>query len=105
MASITLIFAVTLAVILLVSFREIRERNQTTLEHYVASYTLKQTTSTNKSQSLNDTVPKEDKTDLQLATFYAVALSEKIPNKNSNNLYKYSLHEYGYNFKQFLLEI
>ena len=76
MASITLIFAVTLAVILLVSFREIRERNQTTLEHYVASYTLKQTTSTNKSQSLNDTVPKEDKTDLQLATFYAVALRE-----------------------------
>ena len=76
MASITLIFAVTLAVILLVSFREIRERNQTTLEHYVASYTLNQTTSTNKSQSLNDTVPKEDKTDLQLATFYAVALRE-----------------------------
>lgn len=76
MASITLMFAVTLAVILLVSFREIRERNQTTLEHYVASYTLKQTTSTNKSQSLNDTVPKEDKTDLQLATFYAVALRE-----------------------------
>ena len=76
MASITLIFAVTLAVILLVSFREIRERNQTTLEHYVASYTLKQTTSANKSQSLNDTVSKEDKTDLQLATFYAVALRE-----------------------------
>ena len=33
------------------------------------------------------------------------ALSGKFPNKNSNNLYEYILHEYGYNFKHFLPEI
>lgn len=76
MASITLMFVVTLAVILLVSFREIRERNQTTLKHFVESYTLNQTTSTDRLKSSNETVPKEDKTDLQLATFYAIALQE-----------------------------
>ena len=74
MCSITLMFAVTLAVILLVSFREIRERNQSTLEHYVESYTLNTTANIDTSQ--NNTVVKEDKTEFQLATFYAVALRD-----------------------------
>ena len=76
MCSITLMFAVTLAVILLVSFREIRERNQSTLEHYVESYTLNTTASIDTSQTINNTVVKEDKTEFQLATFYAVALRD-----------------------------
>ena len=76
MCSITLMFAVTLAVILLVSFREIRERNQSTLEHYVESYTLNTTASIDTSQTINNTVVKEDKTEFQLATFYAVALQD-----------------------------
>lgn len=30
------------------------------------------------------------------------AFVEKFPNKTNNNLYEYRIHEYGYNFKQFL---
>ena len=35
------------------------------------------------------------------SSIYGALLGE-FPNKNSNNFYEYRIHEYGYNFKQFL---
>ena len=80
MSALIFMFTITLAVILFVSFREIRSRNQTTLEHYVEAYTLDQNSDTTSEHTSEKDKPasaqRAEGSDIQLATFYAVAIKE-----------------------------
>lgn len=81
MGSLILLFAVTLTVILLASFREVRQRNTDMLERFAEMYSL------DRGQNRQDEPapgegqrkrepPIDQRPDYQLSTFYAVALSE-----------------------------
>ena len=85
MGSLILLFAVTLSVILLASFGEIRHKNVEMLERYVAEYSLDEVTS----KQIKDNLPVEkmmgrreppssnERSGYQLSTFYSVALSDE----------------------------
>lgn len=85
MGSLILLFAVTLAVILLASFGEIRHKNIEMLERYVAEYSLDEVTSkqskadlpVEKTMGRREPPPSNERSDYQLSTFYSVALSDK----------------------------
>ena len=91
MGSLILLFVITLSVILLASYREIRQKNTEMLERYVDLYSLNQ-----QPEIPNDPMqesgplgqkppdqgppqglpPLDDPPDFQLSTFYAVAISD-----------------------------
>lgn len=75
MGSIIILFAVTLSVILLASFREIRQKNLDMLERYVEDYFIdnKEKNRNNKDLELEKNPNKNS--DYQLSTFYSVAIS------------------------------
>ena len=75
MSSIIILFAVTLSVILLASFREIRQKNLDMLERYVEDYSIdnKEKNRNNKDLELEKNPNKNS--DYQLSTFYSVAIS------------------------------
>lgn len=75
MSSIIILFAVTLSVILLASFREIRQKNLDMLERYVENYSIdnKEKNRNNKDLDLEKNPNKNS--DYQLSTFYSVAIS------------------------------
>ena len=85
MGSLILLFAVTLSVILLASFGEIRHKNVEMLERYVAEYSLDEVTSkqtkadlpVEKMMGRREPPPSNERSDYQLTTFYSVALSDK----------------------------
>lgn len=75
MGSIIILFAVTLSVILLASFREIRQKNLDMLERYAEDYSIdnKEKNRNNKDLVLEKNPNKNS--DYQLSTFYSVAIS------------------------------
>lgn len=85
MGSLILLFAVTLSVILLASFGEIRHKNVEMLERYVAEYSLDEVTSkqikddipVEKTMRRREPPPSNERSDYQLSTFYSVALSDE----------------------------
>ena len=85
MGLLILLFAVTLAVILLASFGEIRHKNVEMLERYVAEYSLDEVTSkrtkadlpVEKTMGQREPPPSNERSDYQLSTFYSVALSDE----------------------------
>ena len=85
MGSLILLFAVTLAVILLASFGEIRHKNIEMLERYVAEYSLDEVTSkqtkadlpVEKMMGRRESPPSNERSGYQLSTFYSVALSDE----------------------------
>ena len=85
MGLLILLFAVTLAVILLASFGEIRHKNVEMLERYVADYSLDEVTSkqskadlpVEKTMGRREPPPINERSDSQLSTFYSVALSDE----------------------------
>lgn len=85
MGSLILLFAVTLAVILLASFGEIRHKNVEMLERYVAEYSLDEVTDkrtkadlpVEKTMGRREPPLSNERSDYQLTTFYSVALSDK----------------------------
>lgn len=85
MGSLLLLFAMTLAVILLASFGEIRHKNVEMLERYVAEYFLDEVTSkqtkadlpVEKTMGKREPPPSNERSDYQLSTFYSVALSDE----------------------------
>lgn len=85
MGSLILLFAVTLAVILLASFGEIRHKNVEMLERYVAEYSLNEVTSkqtkadlpVEKTMGKREPLPSNERSGYQLSTFYSVALSDE----------------------------
>ena len=85
MGSLILLFAVTLAVILLASFGEIRHKNIEMLERYVAEYSLDEVTSKQSKADLpvekmmgrREPPPSNERSGYQLSTFYSVALSDE----------------------------
>lgn len=82
--SLILLFAVTLSVILLASFGEIRHKNLEMLERYVAEYSLDEVTSqqtkaylpVGQTMALREP-PIHERSDYQLSTFYSVAFSDE----------------------------
>ncbi len=82
MVSLVLLFAVTLSVILFISYREIRQRNTDMLDRYAGQYSIQQT-SERPAGSPADSAPRdrpedqrpEDRPDYKLSTFYSVAFS------------------------------
>lgn len=85
MGSLILLFAVTLSVILLASFGEIRHKNVEMLERYVAEYSLDEVTSkqikadlpVEKTMGRRESPPSNERSGYQLSTFYSVALSDE----------------------------
>lgn len=85
MGSLILLFAVTLSVILLASFGEIRHKNVEMLERYVAEYSFDEVTSkqtkadlpVEKTMGRREPPLSNERSDYQLTTFYSVALSDK----------------------------
>lgn len=85
MGSLILLFAVTLSVILLASFGEIRHKNVEMLERYVAEYSLDEVTSkqtkadlpVEKTMRRREPPPSNERSGYQLSTFYSVALSDE----------------------------
>lgn len=88
MGSLILLFAITLSVIMLASYREIREKNAEMLERYADMYTLRQQPdsqnmpepSTEEQNNPNpehkrENPPLDKRPDYQLSTFYSVALA------------------------------
>ena len=82
--SLILLFAVTLSVILLASFGEIRHKNLEMLERYVAEYSLDDVMSqqTKAYLPIGQTMalrepPIHERSDYQLSTFYSVAFSDE----------------------------
>lgn len=83
--SLILLFAVTLSVILLASFGEIRHKNVEMLERYVAEYSLDEVTSKQTKADLSvekmmgrrEPPPSNERSGYQLSTFYSVALSDE----------------------------
>lgn len=88
MGSLVLLFAVTLSVIMLASYREIRRQNAEMLERYVELYSLKQSNVQGEpelkpgGQTIpapgpdRDKRPLDDRPDYKLSTFYSVALAD-----------------------------
>ena len=85
MGSLILLFAVTLSVILLARFGEIRHKNVEMLERYVAEYSLDEVTSkqtkadlpVEKMMGRREPPPSNERSGYQLSTFYSVALSDE----------------------------
>ena len=85
MGSLILLFAMTLAVILLASFGEIRHKNVEMLERYVAEYSLDEVMNkqskadlpVEKTMGRREPPPINERSDYQLSTFYSVALSDE----------------------------
>lgn len=85
MGLLILLFAVTLSVILLASFGEIRHKNVEMLERYVAEYSLDEVMNkqskadlpVEKTMGRREPPPSNERSDYQLTTFYSVALSDK----------------------------
>ena len=85
MGSLILLFAMTLAVILLASFGEIRHKNVEMLERYVAEYSLDEVMNkqskadlpVEKTMGRREPPPSNERSDYQLSTFYSVALSDE----------------------------
>lgn len=89
MGSLILLFVAALLVILLASYREIRQKNSDMLDRYVQMYSLEQQTGNMeepepKPGSQSNPAPEEkpgkrpidDRPDYQLSTFYSVAMAE-----------------------------
>lgn len=77
MGSLILLFAVTLAVILFASFREVRKKNLDMLERYAQTYSPGQRQEAPPGSGSDKREPLIDqRPDYQLSTFYAVALAE-----------------------------
>ena len=90
MGSLILLFVVTLAVILLASYREIEQRNASMLERYAETYSPEKKSGepggyrNSRQEDLNEASPGRgkgkpswnDRRDYQLSTFYSVALAE-----------------------------
>lgn len=85
MGSLILLFAMTLAVILLASFGEIRHKNVEMLERYVVEYSLDEVMNkqskadlpVEKTMGRREPPPSNERSDYQLSTFYSVALSDE----------------------------
>lgn len=82
MGSLILLFVVTMTVIVLASFREVRHKNLKMLERYVEMYSLDRMTDSrikpepNSEQKPNLIEPPiNERPDYQLSTFYSVAIS------------------------------
>jgi len=75
MGSIIILFAVTLSVILLTSFREIRQKNLDMLERYVEDYSIDNKEKDRKNKDLELEKNPNKNSDYQLSTFYSVAIS------------------------------
>lgn len=75
MGSIIILFAVTLSVILLASFREIRQKNLDMLERYVEDYSIYNKEKDRKNKDLELEKNPNKNSDYQLSTFYSVAIS------------------------------
>lgn len=75
MGSIIILFAVTLSVILLASFREIRQKNLDMLERYVEDYSIDNKEKDRKNKDLELEKNPNKNSDYQLSTFYSVAIS------------------------------
>lgn len=73
--SIIILFAVTLSVILLASFREIRQKNLDMLERYVEDYSIDNKEKDRKNKDLELEKNPNKNSDYQLSTFYSVAIS------------------------------
>ena len=74
MGSIIILFAVTLSVILLTSFREIRQKNLDMLERYVEDYSIDNKEKDRKNKDLELEKNPNKNSDYQLSTFYSVAI-------------------------------
>lgn len=75
MGSIIILFAVTLSVILLASFREIRQKNLDMLERYVEDYSIDNKEKNRNKKDLELEKSPNKNSDYQLSTFYSVAIS------------------------------
>lgn len=75
MGSIIILFAVTLSVILLASFREIRQKNLDMLERYVEDYSIDNKEKDRKNKDLELEKNPNKNSDYRLSTFYLVAIS------------------------------
>lgn len=89
MASLVLLFTVTLSVILFASTQEIRQKNMDVLNRYASQYSLEQTTSSSEGQGSQrpsdkpdaqpsnkpDNQPPGQRSDYELSTFYSVTFS------------------------------
>lgn len=75
MGSIIILFAVTLSVILLASFREIRQKNLDMLERYVEDYSIDNKEKDRRNKDLELEKNPNKNSDYQLSTFYSVAIS------------------------------
>lgn len=75
MGSIIILFAVTLSVILLASFREIRQKNLDMLERYVEDYSIDNKEKNRNKKDLELEKNPNKNSDYQLSTFYSVAIS------------------------------
>lgn len=83
MGSLVLLFAVTLSVILIASYHEVRQRNADMLAHYAEQYLPGQPTEPQPGaengpapEAPPDRPPMDRRQDYRLSTFYAVAFSE-----------------------------
>lgn len=90
MGSLILLFAITLSVIMLASYREMRQQNTEMLERYVEMYSLDQQPGRQDEPGLmpdgqngpdmerpdQGKPPRDEKRDFQLSTFYSVAFAE-----------------------------
>ncbi len=77
MGSIIILFAVTLSVILLASFREIRQKNLDMLERYVEDYSIDNREKNRNNKDLELEKNHNKNSDYQLSTFYSVAISNR----------------------------
>lgn len=90
MGSLILLFAITLSVIMLASYREMRQQNTEMLERYIEMYSLDQQPGRQDEPGLmpdgqngpdmerpdQGKPPRDEKRDFQLSTFYSVAFAE-----------------------------
>ena len=79
MGSLVLLFVVTLSVILLASYREIRQKNLDILERFVDLYTVEQKPGNRDNPAplpMPGNLPPDIRPDFQLSTFYSVSLAE-----------------------------
>ena len=79
MGSLILLFVITLSVIMLASYREIKQRNSEMLERYADLYYLGQQSEKREEQGQGprpEKPPIDDRRDYQLSTFYSVAVAD-----------------------------
>ena len=77
MGPLILLFVITLSVILLASYREIRQRNSEMLDHYADLYYPGQQPEERQKEGAGPgKPPMDDRPDYQLSTFYSVAISD-----------------------------